>query len=131
VRYDVFSEGSASIAAALKNGAELLNPAAKELGRKPSVSVVDPAYVEAQCVILRRLGAQLRGEPFVGYYYGRDEPSVHLPEGAPERWGPYGRAMAREVFEEYGLAALPLRCPRKEFPGRPRKPLRWIAYNRG
>ena len=43
VRYDVFSEGSGSIAAALKKGAELLNPAGKDLGRKPSVSLVDPA----------------------------------------------------------------------------------------
>jgi hypothetical protein len=131
VRYDVFSEGSGSTAAALKKGAELLNSTAKDLGRKPSVSLVDPAYVEAQCAILRKLGAQLRGEPFVGYYYGRDEPSVHIPEGPPERWGPYGRAMAKEVLDQYGYGRFAAPLPReKSFLEDPNKPLRWIAYNR-
>jgi hypothetical protein len=131
VRYDVFCEGSASAAAALKNGAELLNPTGKDLGRKPSVSLVDPAYVEAQAAILRKLGAQLKGEPFVGYYYGRDEASVHLPEGPPEQWGAYGRAMAKEVLEKYGFGrfAAPL-LREKSFQEDPNKPLRWIAYNR-
>ena len=131
VRYDVFSEGSGSVAAALKKGAELLNPTAKDLGRKASVSLVDPAYVDAQCAILRRLGTELRGEPFVGCYYGRDEPSVHLPEGAPDRWGAFGRAMAKEVLEQYGCGRFAAPLPReKSFLEDPDKPLRWIAYNR-
>jgi len=131
VRYDVFSEGSGSVAAALKKGAELLNATAKDLGRKPSVSVVDPAYVEAQCTILRKLGAQLRGEPFVGYYYGRDEPSVHIPEGTPDRWGAYGRAMAKEVVEQYGYGRFAAPLPKeKSFLEDTNKPFRWIAYNR-
>ena len=131
VRYDVFSENSGSIAAGLKNGAELLNTTAKDLGRKPAVSWVDSAYVEAQCAILRKLGAQLRGEPFVGYYYGKDEPSVHIPEGTPDRWGPYGRAMAKEVLENYGYGRFAAPLPReKSFLEDPNKPLRWIAYNR-
>ncbi len=131
VRYDVFSEGSGTVAAALKNGAELLNAAAKDLGRKPSVSLVDPAYVEAQCTILRKLGAQLRGEPFVGYFYGRDEPSVHIPEGTPEHWGAYGRAMAKEVLDQYGFGRFAAPLPKeKSFLEDPNKPLRWLAYNR-
>lgn len=131
VRYDVFSEGSAATAAALKNGAELLNPAAKALGRRPRVSIVDPAYVEAQAAILRKLVAQLRGETFVGYYYGKDEPSVHLPEGAPDRWGAYGRAMAREVLTQYGAGRFAAPLPQeKSFQQDPNKPLRWLAYNR-
>ena len=131
VRYDVFSEGSGSIAAALKKGAELLNPAGKDLGRKPSVSLVDPAYVEAQCAILRKLGAQLRGEPFVGYYYGRDEPSIHIPEGTPERWGAYGRTMAKEVLEQYGFGRFAAPLPKeKSFLEDSNQPFRWIAYNR-
>jgi hypothetical protein len=131
VRYDVFSEGSGSIAAALKKGAELLNATAKDLGRKPSVSIVDPAYVEAQCTILRKLGTQLRGEPFVGYYYGRDEPSVHIPEGTPDRWGAYGRAMAKEVLEQYGCGRFAAPLPgEKSFLEDTNKPFRWIAYNR-
>ena len=131
VRYDVFSEGSGSTAAALKNGAELLNPAAKALGRRPSVSIVDPAYVEAQATILRQLAAQLRGEPFVGYYYGKDEPSVHLPEGTPDRWGAYGRAMAKEVFTDYGFGRFAAPQPQeKSFQQDPDKPRRWLAYNR-
>ncbi len=131
VRYDVFSEGSASTAAALKRGAELVNPTGKELGGKPAVSLVDPAYVDAQCEILRKLGAQLRGEPFVGYYYGRDEPSVHIPEGTPERWGANGRAMAKAVLEQYGYGRFATPLPKEQsFLGDSDKPLRWIAYNR-
>jgi len=131
VRYDVWSEGSASIAAGLKKGAELLNPTGRDLGRKPSVSIVDPAYVKAQAEILRKLGARLNGLPFVGYYYGKDEPSVHLPEGAPERWGSYGREMAREVLEKYGCSRFAAPSPsEKSFQQDPNKPLRWLAYNR-
>ena len=131
VRYDVFSESSASTAAGLKNGAELLDASAKDLGRKPAVSWVDPAYVEAQCAILRKLGTQLRGEPFVGYYYGKDEPSIHIPEGTPDHWGAYGRTMAKEVLEQYGYGRFAAPLPReKSFLEDPNKPLRWIAYNR-
>ncbi|HOX57080.1 MAG TPA: hypothetical protein PLC99_09330 [Verrucomicrobiota bacterium] len=131
VRYDVWSEGGGSTGAALKQGAELLNPAAKALGRSPSVSIVDPAYVQAQAVILRQLAAQLRGEPFVGYYYGKDEPSVHLPEGAPDRWGAYGRAMASDVLTNYGFGRFAAPRPDdKSFQQDPDRPLRWLAYNR-
>jgi len=131
VRYDVFSESSASTAAGLKQGAELLNPTARDQGTKPAVSWVDPAYVEAQCAILRKLGAQLRGEPFVGYYYGKDEPSIHLPEGPPDSWGPYGRAMAKEVLEQYGYGRFAAPLPREQsFLEDTNQPLRWIAYNR-
>ena len=131
MRYDVFCENSGAIAAALKKGAELLNPAGKDLGNRPSVSWVDPAYVEAQCAILRKLGAQLHGEPFVGYYYGKDEPSIHIPEGTPDHWGSYGRAMSKEVLEQYGYGRFAAPLPReKSFLEDPNKPLRWIAYNR-
>ena len=131
VRYDVFSESSASTAAGLKRGAELLNATANDLGRKPSVSWVDPAYVEAQCAILRKLGAQLRGEPFVGYYYGKDEPTIHIPEGTPDRWGSYGRAMAKAVLEQYGFGRFAVPLPREpSFRDDPDQPRRWIAYNR-
>jgi hypothetical protein len=131
VRYDVFSESSASTAAGLKNGAELLNPTAKDLGRKSSVSWVDPAYVEAQGAILRKLGAQLRSEPFVGYYYGKDEPSIHIPEGTPDGWGAYGRTMAKEVLEQYGFGRFTVPLPKENsFLEDTNQPLRWIAYNR-
>jgi len=131
VRYDVWTEGSGSVTAALKNGAELLNPAAKALGRRPSVSWVDPKYVEAQEKILRELGGRLRGEPFVGYYYGKDEPTIHLPEGPPARWGEYGQVMAKEVREKYGFGRLaPPVANDKDFENDPNRPLRWIAYNR-
>src|ERR1039457_3576664 len=87
--------------------------------------------IEAQCAILRKLGPQLRGEPFVGYYYGKDEPSIHIPEGTPEGWGRYGRTMAKEVLEQYGYGRFAAPLPKeKSFLEDPNKPLRWIAYNR-
>jgi hypothetical protein len=131
VRYDVFSEGSASTAAALKKGAELLNAGGRELGARPSVSWVDPAYVEAQSDVLRKLGARLRGEPFVGFYYGKDEPSIHIPDGWPGSWGTYGQAMARDVRDQYGFGRFEAPLPKeKSFLDDTNKPFRWIAYNR-
>ena len=92
---------------------------------------MDPAYVEAQCNILRKLGAHLRGEPFVGYYYGKDEPSIHIPDGAPASWGSYGQAMAKEVREQYGFGRFDVPLPKDQsFLADPDKPFRWIAYNR-
>jgi hypothetical protein len=131
VRYDVFSENSASTAAGLKNGAELLNASGREPGAKPSLSWVDPAYVGAQSNILRKLGARLRGDPFVGYYYGKDEPTIHIPEGAPASWGRYGQAMAKDVREQYGFGRFDVPLPKEQaFLTDPNKPFRWIAYNR-
>lgn len=131
VRYDVWTEGGASISAGLKNGAELLNPSGKALGRRPSLSWVDPKYVEAQAAYLRKIGKDLRGEPFVGYYYGKDEPTIHIPEGEPGRWGTYGQAMAAEVRDRYGYGRFEVPQPgTKAFENDPNKPLRWIAYNR-
>ena len=131
VRYDVWTEGSVSLNQALANGAELLNPSDVALKKRSEVSWVDPHYVAAQEKILRALGSQLRGEPFVGAYYGKDEPTIHLPEGKPERWGAYGRAMAKEVLEKYGAGRFAAPQPGdREFENDPNKPLRWIAYNR-
>jgi len=128
VKFDVWTEGSATTAAALDAGAELLNPKAAAIGRKRSVSLVDHRYVEAQQKILTRLGESLAGLPFVGTYYGRDEPSIGLPEGLPDRWGDYGKQMAAEVLKDYGFAAPVPNDP--QFENDPHKPLRWIAYNR-
>ena len=131
VRYDVWSEGGVSVGEALKNGAELLNPSEVALEKRPAISLVDPKYVEAQSRILQKLGEQLRGENFVGHYYGRDEPMIHLPEGKPERWGSYGQTMAREVLEKYGFGKFAAPQPHeKEFQKDPNQPLRWIAYHR-
>jgi len=131
VKFDVWTEGSESTAAAIRSGAELLNPSGENLGRKPNVSVVDRNYVDAQEKILRNLGRKLTGEPFVGYYYGKDEPKVHIPEGKAERWGAYGQAMAKEVRAQYGFDRFDAPEPKdKDFQKDPNKPLRWIAYNR-
>jgi hypothetical protein len=131
VRDDVWTEGSGSVAAGLKNGAELLNPSAQQLGARPTCSWVDPAYVEAQAGLLRQLGQRLRDEPFVGYYYGKDEPSIRIPEGKPDRWGKYGQAMARAVRETYGFGRFEVPLPKDPaFLADPSQPFRWIAYNR-
>jgi len=131
VKFDVWTEGSASISAAVTNGAEVLNPSAVAKGGKPGVSLVDPKYVEAQEKILVELAGRLRGEPFVNMYYGKDEPSVHIPEGKAEQWGGYGRQMADEVVNGYGFGKFAAPTPKEPgFDSDPNKPLRWIAYNR-
>ncbi len=131
VKFDVWTEGSESLTAAVKNGAEVLNPADQKLGKRPMVSWVDPKYVEAQEKILRKLGARLRDLPFVGAYYGKDEPTVHIPDGRPENWGSYGQTMGKEVREKYGFGKFAAPQPdEKQFQSDPNRPLRWIAYNR-
>jgi len=131
VRFDVWTEGSESVAAAVKSSAEVLNPAELALGKRPMVSWVDPKYVGAQEKILRKLGQRLHDLPFVGVYYGKDEPTIHIPEGKPERWGSYGKVVAKEVLEKYGYGKFAAPLPGdKAFESDPDKPLRWIAYNR-
>lgn len=132
VHFDVWSEGSGSIAAGLKHGAEILNAGEHQsLGKRPVVSWVDPNYVEAQTQHLRDLGRQLRDEPFVGVYYGKDEPTIPLPQDPFEQWGNYSRRMAAEVRRDYGDGRLDPPQPRdKGFQSDPTRFLRWLAYNR-
>ncbi len=131
VKYDIWTEGSAQTTAALKLGAELLNPKARELGTRPSVSVVDPHYVTAQEKSLVELGALMRDKPFAGIYFGKDEPSVALPEGPPDKWGAYGKQMAAEVLHEYGYGKFAAPTAKASSPeNSARQPLCWIAYNR-
>ncbi len=131
VRFDIWTEGSPTTAAALKQGAELLNPKGKEAGDKAAVSVVDPHYVDAQEAILTDLGQTMRDKPFRGVYYGKDEPRVRIPEGSPDQWGPYGQQMAKEVLSNYGYGKFAAPTPKDPiFDKDPNKPLRWIAYNR-
>ena len=133
-RFDVWTEGtaSASIAGALHGGgAEILNPTGKALGKRAVVSCIDPNYVDTQERLLRKLGTELRDLTFVGVYYGKDEPTVCIPEGAPSRWGGYGRAMAGEILEKYGFGRLAAPVPDDPaFQSDTNKALRWIAYNR-
>jgi len=92
---------------------------------------VDPKYVEAQKKLLMEVAARLKGERFVGIYCGRDEPRIQIPEGPPEEWGAYGKAMAAEVLERYGFGKFAAPAPgERSFEKDPSKPLRWIAYNR-
>jgi hypothetical protein len=130
VKYDIWTEGSPQIAAALKLGAELLNPN-RPAGAKPSVSVVDPHYVDAQEKSLSGVGTLMRNKPFAGVFYGKDEPSVRLPDGSPDQWGPYGKQMAAQVLQEFGYGKFAAPVPKDpSFENHPKKPLRWIAYNR-
>ena len=131
VTFDVWSEGSASLAAALDRGAEVLNPAERAQGAPPTVSIVDPHYVDAQEEVLRRLGAQFRDEPATGKYYGKDEPYGRLSAAAPDARGPHGRAMAEEVRDSYGFGRYALPEPGDAaFNADPERPLRWLAFNR-
>ena len=131
VKFDIWTEGSGTAANAVKLGAELLNPKGKALGAKSNVSVVDPHYVEAQQKLLTDVATLMRDKPFVGVYYGKDEPSVHFPEGSPDQWGAYGKQMAVEVRKEFGYGKFAAPVPKDPaFENDPNRPLRWIAYNR-
>lgn len=131
VKFDVWSEGGPSLSAAVQRGAEVLNPSGVALGRKPVVSFVDPNYTETQAQVLKQLATRLRGRPFVGYYYAKDEPTIHIPDGKPDTWGAYGKAMASQVREMYGFGKFDVPLPSdRDFKSDPQKPLRWIAYNR-
>jgi hypothetical protein len=130
-RFDVWTEGSESVTAALLEGSELLNPGDEALGQRPAVSWVDPNYVDTQERVLRKLGRRLRDLPFVGCYYGKDEPTIQLPEGKPARWGPYGQAIAKEILEQYGFGRFAAPVPSdRDFQSDTNKTFRWIAYNR-
>jgi len=128
VTFDVWSEGSPSLEAALAGGAEVFNPAERALGRPPRVSLVDPRYVEAQERMLGRLGAALRDEPAAGTFYGKDEPYGRLPPTPP---GDHGRTLAAEVRDEFGFGRYALPRPGDPaFEADPERPLRWLAFNR-
>ena len=130
VKYDIWTEGSAQTAAALKLGAELLNPN-RPAGASPDVSVVDHRYVDALEKGLTDIATLMRDMPFAGVYCGNDEPSVHFPDGPPEKWGAYGKQMAAEVLKEFGYGKFAAPVPKDPvFENDPNKPLRWIAYNR-
>jgi hypothetical protein len=131
VTFDVWSEGSDSVTAALERGAEVVNPAEHALGKAAKVSLVDPHYVDAQEYLLRRLGESLRDEPIVGMFYGKDEPYGRLPASPPDARGSHALAMAEEVRESYGFGRYALPEPLDPaFNTDPRKPLRWLAFNR-
>jgi hypothetical protein len=130
-RFDVWTEGSESITTALKNGAEVLNPSDVALGKRPVLSWVDPKYVDTQERLLAKLAMKVRDLPFTGVYYGKDEPTVHLPERNPIQWGQYSQSMAKETLDIYGFGRFAVPMPAdKDFQSDPNKALRWIAYNR-
>ncbi len=88
VKFDVWTEGSGSVSAAIKAGAQLLNPKASANGAKRRVSLVDPPYVEAQEKILTELATSLRGQPFVGVYLRQRRAGDRLPRrGRPTSGG--------------------------------------------
>jgi len=130
VKYDIWTEGSPQTGAALKLGAELLNPN-RAAGARADVSVVDPHYVDAEESYLTDVATLMRDKPFAGVYYGKDEPSVHFPDGSPDKWGAYGKQMAQDVLKEFGYGKFAAPVPKDPaFENDPNKPLRWIAYNR-
>jgi hypothetical protein len=132
-KFDISCETSAVPEAALKKGAELLNPAASSTSSvRRNVSLVDPVYIETAKETIQRLAGEFKGQPYVFLYQGKDEPSIHIPEGPMSSWGPFGKQCADEVLNQYGYGKYAIPAP-----GDPayqkdeaNQPYRWIAFNR-
>lgn len=133
IKFDISCETSAVPAAAIKQGAEVLNPIASSTASvRENVSLVDPVYVKTETQTIRKLAEEFKGQPYVFVYQGKDEPSVHLPEGPVSTWGPFAKKSSDEVLNQYGYGKYAMPAP-----GDPayqkdeaNQPYRWIAFNR-
>lgn len=130
VTFDVMCESSGVKANAVKAGGEVLNPtASSKTSADPSVSLVDPVYISTAVDELKTHAERFKGKPYVFVYIGKDEPSVQMPEGPVESWGPFWKSAAEEVRRRYYYD-----IPARDDPGyisdEKNRPLRWIAYNR-
>ena len=133
VKFEVSCETSAVRGAAIKLGAEVLNPvASSKYTVDKVVSLVDPKYIEAAVDTVKTNGARFRGKPYAFAYLGHDEPSIAIHEGPVSGWGPFSRKCAEEVLRDYGFGKYAMPAP-----GDPdfqrdeaNQPFRWIAYNR-
>ncbi len=133
IKFDVSCETSAVPAAAIKLGAEVLNPiASSTTATDKKVSLVDPAYVQAAKDVIVKLGTEFKGQPYVFMFQGKDEPSVAIPEGPVSTWGPFGKQCAKEVLNDfgYGKYAMPAPDDPAFVKDTANEPFRWIAFNR-
>ena len=132
VKFDVSCETSAVPAAAIREGAEVLNPiASSTTSVDRRVSLVDPVYIETEKKTLQRLAEEFKGAPYVFVYQGRDEPSIGIPEGPMSSWGPFGKQCADEVLNQYGYGkyAMPAPDDLSYLKDEANRPYRWIAFN--
>ncbi len=132
VTFDVMCESSGVNADAVKAGGELLNPiASSKTSAKPTVSLIDPIYVNTAVDTLKTFGERFKGKPYVFVYIGDDEPSIPMPEGPIATWGPFWKKAADEVLKDYGFGKYAM--PARDDPGyqndEKNRPFRWIAYN--
>ena len=133
VKFDVGCEWSNVRGNAIKAGAEILNPKkSASFSVDPSVSLVDPHYVQAAVEQIKKLAATFAGKPYVFAYVGHDEPDIALPEGPVSDWGPFAKKCAQEVIQYYGFGkyAMPAPGDPEYADDKANHPFRWIAYNR-
>ncbi|MDI6827383.1 MAG: hypothetical protein QME62_02735 [Armatimonadota bacterium] len=133
VKFDVACEMSNVRGAAIKAGAEILNPK-KHVSTSvdPSVSLVDPAYINAAVEYLKEQAEKFKGKPYVFAYMGKDEPSINFPEGPMSEWGPFARSCAEDVLKNFGFGkyAMPAPGDPDYLADKANQPFRWIAFNR-
>ncbi|MCL6518998.1 MAG: hypothetical protein K6T99_04145 [Armatimonadetes bacterium] len=133
VKFDVACEMSNVRSAAIKAGAEILNPKKHaSTSAEPSVSLVDPAYINAAVEYLKAQAERFKGKPYVFAYMGKDEPSINFPEGPISEWGPFARRCAEEVLRDFGFGkyAMPAPGDPEYLADDVNRPFRWIAFNR-
>ena len=132
LRFDVAAESSAVAARAVKLGAEVLNPDEVGAGGRPTVSPVDPAYVQACREELQRLGEVLAEKPYVRTVVGEDEPSVPVLPKLRSEAGPFMRQADEQVRAEFGFGKHGMPAPADPAwqAAVEEQPLTWIAFNR-
>lgn len=133
VTFDVMCETSATMANSISAGGELLNPTAStKTSARAACSLIDPVYVRTAVDELRKHAERFKGAPYVFVYGGKDEPSIWMPEGPIESWGPVWKQFAEEMKHSFGGGRFEM--PARDDPGfirdEKKHPFRWIAYNR-
>lgn len=132
VTFDVMCESSGVMANAIEAGAEVLNPkASSQTSARRTASLVDPVYVQTAVGELKQHAERFKGKPYVFVYIGKDEPSIGMPEGPIEGWGPFWKKAADEVLDKYGFGkyAIPARDDPDYIKDDKNRPFRWIAFN--
>lgn len=103
------TESSWASSTALKNGAENIDPNAKN--SKGAVSLVDPIYVDVVMEEIVKAAKRFKDKPFLWTVEGKDEPYIHPIQGKIADMGPKMQAWNEEVRTKYGFGKYSMPAP--------------------